>query len=154
MKKLNLHVAIVCMLAMAVIGVSLVAYAGPCYTQTSTVPASQKGCQETFISRLGQACPSKQYVNPDGVVPSGCSDNIHENSFGAGTSGNEPSGRMSQGFVTRSCYSYETCTLKGPYFDGLPLADGMYYLCASNGRTPTSATASSFEPTGADCPNE
>ena len=154
MKNVSMYLVLACMLSMVVVGVTLVAYAGPCYVQTSTVSASQKGCYETFIGPSGQACPSKQYVNPSGVIPTDCGYRVNEKSFGVGTLGNERTGRMEQSNVSKKCYAYQGCSLEGPYFDALPLADGMYYLCNLKEEIPGSATALSFEPTGGDCVKE
>jgi hypothetical protein len=146
----------ICLLSSVVLifcGVTFLVYAGPCYKQTSVKSASEKGCVlGSTIGPLGQTCPSKKYASISGI-PTACGYTIQENKFGVGTSGNETSGRTSQGSVTRSCYFYVSCTLSGPHFDvlGFPLADGMYYLCSIASTSPLSGTASSFEPTGTDC---
>jgi hypothetical protein len=116
MKSINKYFALLCTLGIVVAGLSFITYAGPCYIQTSTQKASEKGCYEgPTISPLGQACPSIVFPNRTGTpIPTQCSCKTYEHDFGIGTSGNEESGRMEQGSVTRSCYSTNCCTLKGP----------------------------------------
>jgi hypothetical protein len=157
MKNVRTLFTLLCSLGVTVAGLSLVVYAGPCYIQTSTVSALQKGCSETFIYPTGQACPSIVFPNriPKSPIPTQCGCVTHHNWFGIGTSGNQPSGRMEQGSVTRPCFFSECCTLSGPHLaPGLPIADYIYYQCTSTGRQPGTATASSWEPTGADCPGQ
>jgi hypothetical protein len=84
-------------------------------------------------------------------IPTQCGFTKHEKNFGVGTSGNEAAGRTEQGSVTRICYSYEYCNLTGPWVDGLPVAERIYYICETSTASSGMATASSFEPTGADC---
>ncbi|MDR1963170.1 MAG: hypothetical protein LBQ50_05280 [Planctomycetaceae bacterium] len=146
----SLRISLFISVVLTFLGITILVYAGPCYIQTSVKSASEKGCHETFIGPDGQTCPSKKYASTNGI-PTDCGYKIRENNFGIGTSGNEESGRMEQGSVTRSCYTYVSCKLIGPCFDAFPLAEGMYYVCEIETESSTSATASSFEPTGADC---
>lgn len=132
-------------------GASFVVWAGPCYIQTLTVPASNMGCSETFVGPLGLGCPSLNRLNPDNVPSASCGFRIDTKSIGVGTSGNESSGRMSQGSIARKCYTYVSCTFSGPHFDvALPIS--MYYLCSESVTYPGSAEHSSIEPTGGSCP--
>lgn len=156
-KKVNNCFAVLFTFAILAVGVSFVVHAGPCYNQTSTISASAKGCYEDFIGPAGQACPSMVFPNREGGnVPTGCGYKIQEHSFGIGTSGNDPTGRMSQGFISRPCYSYQGCTFSGPHWvpAGFPVADNLYYTCSADPLSPGLRTASSFEPIGAACPGE
>ncbi|MGL4942571.1 MAG: hypothetical protein ACRC46_05200 [Thermoguttaceae bacterium] len=152
MKKFNLYVATFCTLTAAIIGVSLVTYAGPCYTLTRTVGASQKGCYETFIGSSGAMCPALWVRITADNTNRPCGFSRYEMQFGVGTSGNERTGRMNQDFVTRICWQTEHCNATSPYWNiSLPICDGMVYDCISTGRQNGINTASSFEPTGAEC---
>ena len=117
----------------------------------------RKGMLRNFIYPLGQECPSKVYPgrDPDAPVHFQCGCRTHTNYFGIGTLGNQQRGRMSQDSVTKPCYLSECCTFSGPYVEPYPpLVGYIYYLCTSNGKFPGNKTASSLEPTGADCPIE
>jgi hypothetical protein len=151
----HLRLSFLCSLALAVLGLTLVVYAGPCYKLTSVVTASQKGCYEVAIGNVGAHCPSVLILVTDNNYKTPCGFSIHELKFGIGTSGNEPKGRMNQGFVTRYCYQFEHCTASKIYYNySLPFYSSMVYDCISGGRVNGYTTASSFEPTGAICPEE
>jgi hypothetical protein len=145
--------ALSCTLGLAIAGLSLIVYAGPCYVNTSTVlSASQKGCTEIWFGPDGLLCPGMTSLEGNGPFTS-CAFRTIENTFNTGTSGNERSGRMEQGNVPRVCYSYLYCTLDGPrwVWFNFPVLGGMRYICEPFDSVDGNATANSFEAKGAHC---
>ena len=150
---------VICTFCMIVTGIGIIVYAGPCYIQTSYIRASEKKCYPAqAILPIGQACPSILYPNreDDKRYPTQCGAGYQrEHYLGIGTSGNERSGHMEQNSISRACYSRDFCKLSGPILDlGLPIVDYIYFRCDVDRTIPDSSTASSFEPTGADCHQE
>jgi hypothetical protein len=151
MFSMKMLVCVFC-LSVVCVGYVVVTCAGPCYVQTSTMDASELGCSEDTIGPGGAPCASIRNPFTSGTTVA-CGHTIISNQIGVGTSGNEASGYMSQGMVSRPCITFVGCEASSVYWDGnLPVLQHMVYDCNVTVRNPGSATHMSVEPTGAVCP--
>lgn len=142
-------------------GISLYVFADPCYRQTWTIKASERGCAlGDQILPVGYACPGITFLKDvtERPLPTSCGTSIRENEIGIGTSGNEQTGYMEQGTVSRECYEIQFCELedwkKIPWLPlGFPIVDNLYFRCNPS-YTFDAGSIGSFEPMGAECQRE
>jgi hypothetical protein len=136
-------------------GMTLLVYAGPCYVQTTTIYSYELGCYyESAIGPDGRSCPSlrNQYTG-NGSKEYACQNGQSSNKLGIGTLGNQRTGKISHGIVSRSCNSHFVCMKTDPYILGLPL-QSYFFDCNIDTESIHGGWKkhSSIEPVGENCP--